>query len=138
VIVYQTDSLHEGVTDCRSHELEASLLQVAAQGIGFCGMRGDLVGRSPTIYSGSASNKSPDVLVKAPNFPLNSEKGFCVTHRTADLQTITHNARICEEALNSRRREASNTGWIELGERLSIGFALVKDSFPAQAGLRAF
>ncbi len=138
VIVHQPCGLHVGVDDRAPHELEAALLEVLAERVGFLARGGELIHPLPAIDLGLAVHETPDVIRKRAEFVLNFQETLSIGHRRDDFESITHDARIEQQLLDFFRGEAGDFFRIEVGERLAISFAFAIDRDPTQTGLGAF
>jgi hypothetical protein len=136
VIIDHAHGLHEGIADGRPDEFEASAQQISAQGIRLRRARGNLLGRSPPVHPRCATDEAPHVGVKTPELALYRKEGLRIAHGTLDLESVANNARIPEQALDSRRPEMGHCHGIETGEGVPIAFALLEYRLPAQASLR--
>src|SRR5438445_192766 len=89
------------------------------------------------VHARRAAHKTPDVGVEAFKLLLQPAESLRVLDRTGHLQSIAHDAGIFQEAFDARRSEASHAGRIEFSERFAIGFSLLENRFPTEAGLRS-
>jgi hypothetical protein len=80
VIIHHSNRLHEGVADSRSHEVEATLLQILAHGIGFGGARWKAFFSFARIHQRLAVHKLPDVAIEAAELFLDLQKRACILH----------------------------------------------------------
>ena len=85
VIVHQADSLHEGIADSRSDELEASFRQVAAQLARLGRQRRYALTCAPAVHTRLSADKLPHIGIETAEFTLNAQKGFRVGHRAGDF-----------------------------------------------------
>src|SRR6185369_4516770 len=75
MVVDHTRSLHERVADCRSHEAEAALFQLAAHGVRYRRACRSFAHRAPAVDARAPSGELPDVLGKAAELLLHHEEG---------------------------------------------------------------
>src|SRR5579859_7355248 len=85
-----------------------------------------------------AADKLPDVRIEGTEFLLNSQKCPGVGDGGGDLEPVADDAGIGEQALDVTCGKARHFLGNKAGKGAAVVFALVEDSFPAQAGLRAF
>src|SRR5580765_123600 len=138
VVIHHSHSLHEGVTDRTSDETKAALFQILAHRIRHRRARRDLARLCPRIHSLTASNKLPDVSIKAAEFFCNCQHCLRITDCARNLQPVAHDAFVVHEAAHFLRVVTRDNYRIKVVERGAIVFTLAKNCVPTQAGLRSF
>src|SRR5260370_5609547 len=136
MIIDQSSRLHHRVANRRSHELESAPDQLLANRVRVLGPRRNLLRRPPRINSRTPTNQSPDIFVETAKLRLNRDKRFRIPDRRIDLQTITNDSRIRQQARNLSLAELRNRGRIEAGKRIPIILPLTQNSVPAKSSLR--
>ena len=102
VIIYHPDSLHEGIADAGSNEVEPPPRQVFAHRVGQCTSRRQLGQRSPRILPGLIIDITPDEGVKGAELFSDGEDSACIPNGRLNLQAMPHDAGVCKQALNIR------------------------------------
>ena len=126
VVIDQSCCLHVCIHYGAADKLESALFEIFAQSIrlGRGGRNVRIV--SMTVLNGRAVNKSPDVVAEAAELLLHCEERFGVGDCGPYLQSIPHDTRIQQQLLDPSFCETCNFLWVEVGESLSIAFALVQ------------
>src|SRR6516165_10253990 len=138
MVIDHTRSLHEGVRDGRTHELEAALLQVLAYGVRLRRASRDLLERAPGVDERSAANELPEISVEAAEFVLHSQHGTGVLHGGIDLQAIANNAGVGEKLPHLALSIPRDCRSIKVVKGSPVVVPLLENSLPAQACLGAF
>ena len=74
VVVHHADGLHVGVHDRAADELEAALLEILAERVGFFRGRGQLLHAVEAVLNRPAIDEAPDVFVERAELFLHIEK----------------------------------------------------------------
>ena len=135
VVVDQPHGLHEGIHDGGSHELEAALLEIPAQGLGLGGHGRHLVGAGPVVHPRLAAAGAPQVGVEAAEGLLDGQEGPGVAHRRGHLEPVAHHPGVLEDRRAAFRAEPGHRRRIEAGEGPAVGLPLAQDRDPAEPGL---
>jgi len=85
-----------------------------------------------------AADKTPKITVKAPELLSNREKCFRVLDSRSDLEPVSHDPGVGEEAFHIALTVASDFLRAKSIKGLSIVLSFVKDRSPAQTCLSAF
>src|SRR5204863_9440639 len=124
VVINHPDGLHEGITDRRADELETALEQVAAERIGFGGLRRQNLEGSSAIHNRRAADKAPEIRVEAPALIAHRQERLRVASGAFDFQTVSYDARILQQPLDVRRPETGDPLRIEVRKRLARAVTL--------------
>jgi len=136
VIVHHAHCLHEGVTNRRPDEFEASAQQVVAHPVRLSRPRWYLLKRAPLIHLRHSADKIPEISIEGPELDLNRQEGLRVAHRAVDFEAVPNNAWIAEYTLDPGRCEPHHSRRVETNECLAVGLSLLEDRLPAQTSLR--
>jgi len=126
------------VADRRADELEAALLQILGQSVGF--RRGRLhgfSGHTVGIAQGSIAREAPDVSIKAAELLLDFQEASGIGDGAVDLQAIPDDAGVFHQARNLRFSKSRHLARVEVLERLPEIVALAQDGNPTQPRLKA-
>ena len=85
MIVDHADGLHVRVHDRAADKLEAALLEVFAEGVGFLGSCRQVLHTREPILNRLAAHETPNVLVKRAKFFLNVKKLLGIRDCSRDL-----------------------------------------------------
>ena|GEM_PF-2729863 len=96
MIVYHADRLHEGIADRGSDEVEPTLAQVLAQGVGLLCPRRELPQTLPVVLLRAPAYELPDVSIEAAEFLLDFQKSLGILDRCRDFQAVPHDAIIAQ------------------------------------------
>ena len=94
VIVDQACRLHVRIHDRTAHELEAALLEVFAQRIGFRRSRWYVTVFLEAALDRLAADEVPDVFAETTEFLLHGQEGPGIADRRPNLESISDNARV--------------------------------------------
>lgn len=92
VVIYNACCLHEGIADCCTHKVKASLFQIFADSIGKGSTGRDIFKVFPSVYYRFTAAESPDVVVKTAEFLLYLEERLCIADSRIYFQTVPDNA----------------------------------------------
>ena len=96
MIAYHSCSLHEGVTDLATDELEASSFHIFTHGMAFRGIGGDLGKLLPFILDRLFPDEGPEIFAECTEFFANFQIRVSVDAHGIDLETIPDNPRILQ------------------------------------------
>src|SRR3954468_7435250 len=108
MIIHHAHGLHVRVNNRAPDKLKTPLLEVFAQGIGFLRCRRQLLHAGDAVLNRPAIHNSPNVIIKASKFLLNSKKTLGVRNRRLDLPSISDNSWISKKLLHALLREMCN------------------------------
>jgi len=130
MVVDHADRLHEGVEDRRSHEPEAPLPEIRAEGVGLRRRSGEAAQAGPAVLDRFSVHEPPHVPVEASELLAHREKCLGVGHGGLDLQPIADNAGVLHERGPLPGGKSGNAFRIEAGEGLTVVLALAEDGRP--------
>src|SRR5256886_10456334 len=135
VVFDPPDRLHVRIDDRRTHEAEATALQILAHGVGLGAARGDIAFGPPAVLDRATVDEAPLVRVEAAELRLHVEERLRVLDRRFNLRSVAHDPRICEQSRDLPFLVASDLPWVELVEGAPVGVSLAQDRAPAQSRL---
>ncbi len=124
-----------GIDNGTAHELESSLLQVLAQGVGFQGGGRDVLHDLAAVPYGLAAYEPPNIFVEAAKLLLNGQECSGVAHGGTNLQAISYNPRVPQQGLDFLFAEAGDPDRGEVGESFPIAISFFENGGPTQPGL---
>src|SRR5262245_54006068 len=132
VIVDDSCSLHESITNGGANKFEPPAVQVLAHGIRFFCPRWDLFLVLPAVYNGFISRETPDIFAERAEFLLDGNKTFRIRDSCIYLELIADDPGIGEQPGNFFLRIPRYLFIIEIIECPAEVFSFVEDGRPAQ------
>jgi hypothetical protein len=120
VVIDHPGRLHQGVADRRADKLEPALQQVAAHRVGFGRARWNVGHPSPAVLLRLVADETPEVSVEASQLLARHEERFRVLDRGCNLQTVSYDADVAEQAFHLAWAIAGNPFRAKSIERLPI------------------
>ena len=93
---------------------------------------------APRVLTWPPTDKLPDISIEAAHLFLDGEEGVRVLDGGRDLQSVSHDTGVGQQALNFAWRVASDTNGVEAVKDGPIVSALPQNGVPTQTGLRSF
>src|SRR5258705_4056186 len=128
VVVYQSNSVHEGIANGRADKLKAATAQVFAHCVRFV-----RVGRhASSAFSllWNTSDELPYVTIEGAKLLRRSQERLCILNGRCNLQAIANDAGVLQQLLTLALVVTSHLGRIKAAKSCAIAFALVEDDLP--------
>src|SRR5262245_2327748 len=135
MIVHHADSLHEGIDDGRSTELETAARELFGHPLGDRGLGGNLFRAPVAVDLRSTVDKVPQQSCEAWSFIHDVEPGACRRYGAFDFRAVANNALVLHQALDLLGRITSNLVRLEFAEGSPKVLALAQDGDPGQPSL---
>src|SRR5579875_1185087 len=103
-----------------------------------CGAGGHLLHAPPAILYWLTAYELPNIGIETRAFLLHVEKRLRVPHSRPNLQAVTYNAGVCEQAGDFRFAVMSNSAGVKTVKGGAVGGTLLQNGRPAKPCLRAF
>ena len=100
VIVDHAYRLHEGIADSGTDKIKSALLQIFAHRIRGSSSRGQLLRRPQSVHLRLAVHELPDIAIEGTKLFLYTKKCFGIRNRGCNLQAITDDAWITQQAID--------------------------------------
>src|SRR5262249_41833534 len=137
MVVHHADRLHERVADRGTDEFESAPQKIATELVGFGRPWRELLQRFPAIDAWLAADEAPHIRIEAAEFFSSCEERFRISNRAANLQPVSNDAGIVEQAGDPFRRGWGDRNRVAAVETFGIRVALLEDRLPAESRLSA-
>lgn len=138
MVIDHADSLHVGVANGATDKPEAAFAEVSTHGVGLLGGSGDLRSVGEVICLGHTFYKLPDVFGEGPELALRGEEGLRIGYCALNLQSVSNDARVCQQGINLDGLHVCDLVRIKLMEDFAIVFSFAEDCDPRKTSLRPF
>ena len=101
VVVDEPDRLHERVTNRRSHELESSLREVAAERVRFRRSGRNVARGSTFVHKRFSTDQTPDIRVETTKLALHAQHGLRVANGAGNLQPVSDDPGIGQQPFDA-------------------------------------